>query len=247
MRLPPILKALIVQLMAVAMSALILRYVGLQLPLLIVATIIGAVAAGLSYLTNFPRWWLPIQLLFVPALAMMMWLNIPAWSYLAGFILLAGIYWSTYRSQVPLYLSSRAAWRALEGLLPHDRVFKFADLGAGLGGVLAHLAKIRQDGLFIGVENAPLPFLLGWLRLQRHMNCTMRREDFWQMNFGDYDVVYAYLSPVPMPRLWEKVCREMKPGSLFISNTFEIPGQHPDQIVELDDFHRSRLLVWKIR
>lgn len=247
MRLPPILKALLLQLVAVTVFTLLSRYAGLRLPLWGASIGVGVLAAILAWLAKFPRWWLPIQLLFVPALAAMLLLRIPSWIYLAGFILLAAVYWSTYRSQVPLYLSSHKAWMALETFLPQGRAFRFADIGAGLGGVLAHLARSRPDGQFVGVENAPLPFLLAWIRLGSYSNCMMRRDDFWQMDFSGFDVIYAYLSPVPMARLWEKASREMRPGTLLVSNTFEIPGQMPDQVVELDDFHRSRLLVWKIQ
>ena len=41
------------------------------------------------------------------------------------------MYWSTYQTQVPLYLSSNKVWRALEGLLP-EQSFRFIDLGSGL-------------------------------------------------------------------------------------------------------------------
>jgi SAM-dependent methyltransferase len=247
MRLPPILKALGIQLIAAAGTAMLGRVLGLQLPLWAVTLAVGMLAAGLTILAKFPRWWVPIQLVFFPALVLTTQLNLSAWFYLTGFLLLAAIYWSTYRSQIPLYLSSRLAWHALEDLLPQQKGFRFADIGAGLGGVLAHLARGRPDGLFVGVENAPLPYMMAWLRLYRYANCTMRRADFWQMNFADYDVVYAYLSPVPMASLWEKAKREMRAGTLLISNSFEIPGQSPDRVIELADFHRSRLLVWVIR
>ncbi len=246
MRLPPILKALLLQLVAVGSIVLLLRVSGWRLPLWGAALAMGALAAVLSHRARFPRWWLPIQLLFVPALAAAFLLDLPSWLYLGGFLVLALVYWSTYRSQVPLYLSSRASWLALEDLLPQDRSFRFADIGAGVGGVLAHLAKVRPDGYFVGIENAPLPCLMAWLRLRGRSNCAMLHGDFWKMNFSEYDVVHAYLSPVPMARLWEKACREMQPGSLLVSNTFEIPGLVPDRVIELGDFHRSRLLVWKI-
>lgn len=246
MQRPPILDALFLQLVAVLTFFLLARYASLGLPLWGISIGVGVLATVLSYLTKLPRWWLPMQLLFVPLLVVMLLLNIPSWFYLLGFILLAAIYWSTYRSQVPLYLSSRKVWAALENLLPQDRPFNFVDIGTGLGGVLAHLAQVRPDGQFVGAENAPLPFLLAWLRLRRYSSCKVLRDDFWQMNFGDFDVIYAYLSPVPMLQLWEKAGREMRPGSVLISNTFEIPGQAPDQVIELGDFHHSRLLVWRI-
>ncbi len=244
MRLPPILKAVGIQLIAVLGAALLSRATGLQLPLWSVVLAVGVLAAGLTIFAAFPRWWVPIQLVFFPALVRAMQFDIQAWIYLAGFLLLTAVYWSTYRSQVPLYLSSRMAWNALESLLPQEKRLRFVDVGAGLGGVLGHLARARPDSMFVGVENAPLPFLMAWLRLYGQANCSMRREDFWQMNFADYDVVYAYLSPVPMDRLWEKARREMRTGTLLISNSFGISGETPDRIIELADFHRSRLLVW---
>lgn len=246
MRLPPILKAVGIQLIAVVGAAFLSRATGLQLPLWSVVLAVGVLAAGLTILAAFPRWWVLIQLVFFPTLVLAMQFDIPAWFYLAGFLLLTVVYWSTYRSQVPLYLSSRLAWNALESLLPQEKGFHFVDVGAGLGGVLDYLARVRPDGLFVGVENAPLPFMMAWLRLHGYTNCSMRREDFWQINFSDYDVVYAYLSPVPMARLWEKASREMRTGTLLISNSFEIPGKSPDRVIELADFHRSRLLVWVI-
>ena len=39
---------------------------------------------------------------------------------------------------------------------------------------------------------------------------------------------------VPMPELWAKVEAEMRPGSLFISNTFPVPGVTPSRIIEVD-------------
>jgi hypothetical protein len=38
------------------------------------------------------------------------------------------------------------------------------------------------------------------------------------------DVVYAFLSPAPMKQLWAKAQAEMTPGSLFVSNSFPVPG-----------------------
>lgn len=37
-----------------------------------------------------------------------------------------------------------------------------------------------------------------------------------------------------MPRLWEKIQAEMKPGSLLISNSFPVPGVVPDRVIEVD-------------
>ena len=36
-----------------------------------------------------------------------------------------------------------------------------------------------------------------------------------------------------MARLWEKVQAEKKPGSLYLSNSFPVPGATPERIIEV--------------
>ncbi|TBR21120.1 MAG: class I SAM-dependent methyltransferase, partial [Candidatus Nitrosotenuis sp.] len=191
----------------------------------------------------------PIQLLFAPALVLMLALDIPPEFSLAAFLILLVVYWSTFRTQVPLYLSSNKVWHALESFLPDAKNgFRFIDLGSGLGGVLTHLARVRPDGHYSGVESAPLPFLWSWLRVKLggYRQCTVQWGSLWNRDLAQYDVVFAYLSPVPMERLWRKARAEMRPGTIFISSTFAVPEQSPHETVQVDDLHRSTLLVWRM-
>lgn len=247
MRLPPVFLALLLQTLGVMLGIATVAVLRVPLPPLVVALLCGVYAAGLSHLAGQARWWLWIQLIFTPALILMLALNASSNLYLAAFVLLALVYWSTFRTQVPLYLSSKKVWQALETQLP-PTPFRFIDLGSGLGGVLDHLSHTRSDGHFTGIESAPLPCLLSWLRLKLRCpaRCAVHWGDFWDADLGEYDVVFAYLSPVPMARLWEKVRAEMKPGSLFISSTFVVPDQEPQARIEVEDLHRSTLLVWSM-
>lgn len=250
-RLPPAVVALLLQVAAFASALLLFRLAGLPPSPLSLALACGALATVLSRLAGMARWWLAIQFLFVPALVLVLALKLPPNFFLGAFVVMLVVYWSTFRSQVPLYLSSRQVWQALETLLPQaapDKTFRFADLGCGLGGVLAHLARARPDGRYQGVETAPLPFLLSWLRIRLggYRNCSVRWGSLWDCDLAPYDVVFAYLSPVPMDRLWHKVSREMRPGSLFISNTFMVPEQPPLYTYTLDDLHRSTLYIWRM-
>ncbi|MDP3440867.1 MAG: class I SAM-dependent methyltransferase, partial [Azonexus sp.] len=77
-------------------------------------------------------------------------------------------------------------------------------------------------------------------------NISWRWEDMWQVRLDDFDVVYAFLSPAPMPRLWEKIQAEMKPGSLFISNSFPVPGVVPSHIIEVECTPPRPLYCYKI-
>ena len=212
---------------------------------LVFALLCGLLAAILGHLIGLARWWLPIQLLFAPALVLVLSLHIPSEFFLAAFVVMLVVYWTTFRSQVPLYLSSKRVWKTLEELLPAKQ-FTFMDIGSGLGGVLTHLARVRADGQYYGVENAPLPYLISKLRIRlgNYTNCHVRWESMWLSDLAHYDVVFAYLSPVPMEQLWRKAQKEMRPGSLFISNTFAVPQHPPQYSIILDDLHHSSLHIW---
>ena len=247
-KLPPSILALLLQLTAVVLVVLILRQFSLHPAPLAFALLCGTLAAVLSSITGIARWWLFIQFAFAPALVLMLALDIPPGIFLAIFLVMLVVYWSTFRSQVPLYLSSKKVWQALETLLPAEQPFTFVDLGSGMGGVLTHLAESRPCGRYHGIEVAPLPFLWSWLRLRFGdlAHCSVHRGSLWDCDLSQYDVVFAYLSPVPMDALWNKARREMRPGSLFISNTFAVRDQPPHESVTVDDLHRSTLYLWRM-
>lgn len=205
-------------------------------------------ASFLAYHLRMPKWWILIHLVFMPLVIITLALNIsPLW-HLFLFICLILVYGKTYKTRVPLYLSSQQVNKVLKSRLPKCKHFSFLDLGSGCGGLISRLAKAHKNGLFYGIETAPIPFLISKLRnIFTSSPCKISWGDFWQQDFSQYDVLYAYLSPVPMETLWHKVCKEMRPGSLLISNTFQIPGVTPDEIIELNDFSNSTLYLWKIK
>lgn len=245
-RLPPSIIALLLQLAAFALVTSAVQQLGLHLAPLIFALLCGVLAAVFSRIAVLARWWLFIQFAFVPALVLMLALEIPPVIFLIAFIIMLAIYWSTFRTQVPLYLSSNKVWQALELMLPAERPFTFIDLGSGIGGVLTHLAQTHPHGRYHGVEAAPLPFLWSWLRVRlgRHTQCSVHWGSLWDSDLSQYDVVFAYLSPVPMDALWRKAKQEMRSGSVFISNTFAIADHPPQQTFTVDDLHHSTLYIW---
>ena len=248
---PPIVVALLLQLVGGALTvgaAYLLASAGVVLRPLVAALLTGVFAAGLSKLARLDPWWMWIQLLFAPAAVMASWAALPRWIWITLFALLVAVYWSTFRTQVPLYLSSTKVREALVPLLPRGR-FTFMDLGSGVGGVLTELAQRRRDGDYHGIESAPVPWLISWLRIRfgGYANCDAQWGSMWDCDLTRYDVVFAYLSPVPMDALWQKVQREMRPGTRFISNTFVVAAHPPDDAVAVDDLHQSTLHVWTHR
>lgn len=209
------------------------------------ALLIGVVALALATLTRQPWWWRAMHTVFVPLAWLVGQFDIdPGW-FLLLFILLLLVYRGAIAGQVPLYLSNTETAAALGELIAKRPEVRFLDLGAGVGSTLIPLARTRPDGHFAGAENAPLTWLAGRLRSRRLANCDFRWEDLWRAKLGDFDVVYAFLSPAPMPELWRKVEAEMRPGSLFVSNSFAVPDVEPSVIVEVGDARQTRLYCYQ--
>jgi len=245
---PPIVVALLLQVLGGALTvgtAYLLAIFGLTLPPLGAAFMTGVYAALGAKAARLDTWWMGIQLCFAPLVVLVSAASLPPWIWIALFAALVAVYWSTFRTQVPLYLSSKRVRQALVPLLPPGR-FTFMDVGSGVGGVLTDLSAARGDGEYHGIESAPVPWLVSWLRFRvgAHPNCHAHFGSLWNQDLAPYDVVFAYLSPVPMAALWAKVRREMRPGTTFISNSFTVTAVAPDRIVPVDDLHQSQLFIW---
>jgi SAM-dependent methyltransferase len=207
----------------------------------------GLLAAGLARYLGLSRWWCWLNLLFVPALLLASGAPLPSWVFLAGFFLVLLLNWNSFAEQVPLYLTAAGSQQHLaEVLNEQPEPFRFVDLGCGPAGMLLGLAQQFPQAQFVGVETAPLSFAIAWLRALRCSNCQIRYENLWRTDLSAFDVVYCFLSPAPMAELWGKACAQMPAGSLLISNTFEVPDHPADRQVELHDWRKSRLLLWRM-
>jgi hypothetical protein len=109
-----------------------------------------------------------------------------------------------------------------------------------------HIAKSRPRSHVEGIEIAPLPWLISVLRAKFcRSGVRFSLGDYRALNFADYDVIFAYLSPAAMLALWDKAQLEMRPGSLLISLEFDIPGVHPSRCVQAEQGSPA-LYVWEM-
>ncbi|HTH43954.1 MAG TPA: class I SAM-dependent methyltransferase [Oxalicibacterium sp.] len=197
----------------------------MTLNLFVTACVQGACAALLSQWRGLAPWWLAIQLLFPLALVLASSLHLPSWIFLLAFLFFLFLYWTTFRTQVPFYPSGPAVWAKVAELVPGERDISFVDIGSGLGGLPLHLARRFPGSRFVGVELAPLPWLISFLRARAGGSAArFHRHDYNDLHFAQYDIVFAYLSPAAMSDLWKKAKSEMRPGSMLISYEFAIPG-----------------------
>jgi SAM-dependent methyltransferase len=171
----------------------------------------GGVPAFIGHRMGLAKWWVPVQIILPPATLVATAWQVPPWIFLLIYVVMVLVYWNTARNRVPLYLTNRTTWAAMAELLPAQKGGQFLDIGCGIGGALLYLARQRPDMTFTGIESAPLPFILAWLRrlLSGARNVTLKYGDFWKEDLSRYDVAYAFLSPEPMSRLYEKAKAEM--------------------------------------
>lgn len=245
----PIIGAIAAQVVAGALVWLLLMGLAGTLDargLFWMALLVQSLAAALiTRLIGLPVWWVWIGFCF-PA-AMVLALNageLPAWPFGVGFVVLYLFFSNTARERVPLYLTNRATTDALASLMRQRGASRFVDLGSGLGGVVRALDGEGRQAR--GVETAPMVWLLSVLLSKIFRRGRILRQDIWSADLSGDDIVYAFLSPEPMPALYDKARREMKPGSLLVSNSFAVPGVEPSETWELPDRRKTRLYLYEM-
>ena len=120
----------------------------------------AALALMLVPFARLAPWWLVINAVFLPALIAVLHLELPATWALVPLAVLMLLYGTIWRSQVPLFFSSRGTQTALASLLPPGRSISFLDVGCGDGKrdrrapcadvdrvcAASHHAGMRNDG-----------------------------------------------------------------------------------------------------
>lgn len=241
-------KAVVAQVLAWVLAVALFAALGQPIaPTLGLAATQGGLAAGIGALLQSERWWIAIHLAFSPLLVAALRLDLPPAFPLAVLAGLTLVFWTTFRGEVPLFLSSRATADALIGLLPWQPGLRVIDLGAGTGMLLRRLAQARPEARFTGVEHAPLPYLAASLNARGLGNFTVERSDIWQRSLTGEDVVYAFLSPRVMRRLWQKAEAEMRPGTLLVCSSFPIPDVSAERVVDVPDRRSTRLFCYRMQ
>lgn len=242
----PLVGAILAQLLGTVIAVLLFYFIMpemLAYPLL-AGLVQGACASMMSYKLRAPRWWQAIHLVFAPLVILAHWLALPPVFWLVAFGLMLAIFWRTDQSRVPLYLTNATTAGAIAQLIPAGPHFVL-DIGCGDGGLLRRLARARPDCEFVGIEHAPLTWLWARILASGRTNLHIRYGNFWKQPLTAYDLVYAFLSPAPMPELWLKAKEEMRPGTLLVSNSFAVPDQEVQQTIELTDKRQTRLYCYR--
>ncbi|KUJ72903.1 hypothetical protein [Thiomicrospira sp. WB1] len=203
----------------------------------------GALAWGVTRLFGLPRWWGPIQLLLPVGLYFGANWSLSPWWALGAFALIYLFFANALTERVPLYLTNSLTRRALVDLVRPIPSVRFMDLGCGFGANVVAMSREHNVIESQGVETAPIPFAVSWAR-SRIQGGQVFARNLWHLDLSRYNVVYAFLSPEPMPGLWLKVVQEMPEQSVFVSNSFAVPDVAPDEVLTLSDRRQTQLFVY---
>ena len=158
------------------------------------------------------------------------------------------IVYSTARLGISPMPSSTKAYQAMVKLIDETGSGTIIDLGSGWGNFVIPIAKRYPQRQIVGYEMSLLPCLTS--RLIKHVlglkNLTLYRQDFLKANLSTASVLVCYLFPETMDKIKNKLLLE-KPGVEFlISNNFALPSWEFDKMIQLNDFYKSPVYLYKI-
>lgn len=249
-KLAPATLAIVVQviaLVAVLLSIVVVsHFSAVRLSLWTLVLLQSVIATTLCWLVGMAVWWRWIHAFFPLAIYGMSLWTVPNEVYLIGFLISLGVFWTTFRSQVPFFPSRPIVWQKVAELIPQNQSIRMIDIGSGLGDLSMYIAKANKGSQVEGIEIAPLPWLVSIVRAWwRRSSAQFHLGSYHELDFAHYDLVFAYLSPAAMVTLWQKAQQEMQTGSLLVSYEFDIPNVPPTFTIE-NGPNMPTIFVWRI-
>ncbi|HSW80400.1 MAG TPA: class I SAM-dependent methyltransferase [Candidatus Saccharimonadales bacterium] len=105
---------------------------------------------------------------------------------------------------------------------------RILDMGSGNGRIVLLLAK---NGFCVdGIEINPIHV---WIARRNIKDAgltgkaSIKWGSFWNYDVSNYDMVTMYAIQHIMPKLETKLTKELKPGSIVVSNFFTFPNKKP--------------------
>lgn len=117
-----------------------------------------------------------------------------------------------------------------------SNALNFYDLGCGRGRVVLAIKKEIPNLNVYGIDKNIFRIFSSKLKaffLKRKINFI--RENIFNLNLSEADVIYTYLWYDLMPILEKKLQKELKKGAIVITNTSHFPNWMPKEIINTWD------------
>nr|WP_052093916.1 class I SAM-dependent methyltransferase [Colwellia psychrerythraea] len=144
--------------------------------------------------------------------------------------------------------SSNKAYLAMMQLADETGSGTIIDLGSGWGNFVIRIAKRYPHRQIIGYELSYLPWLISNLikKFLGLKNLTLHRQNFYQIDLSSASVLVCYLFPHAMAKISDKLQQEQAGVDYLISNNFALPSFQASKTIQLDDFYKSPVYLYKI-
>jgi hypothetical protein len=145
--------------------------------------------------------------------------------------------------------SSNKAYKAMMNLAEETGTGTIIDLGSGWGNFIIPMAKRYPQRQLVGYELSLLPWFISCLlkRVLGLKNITLHRQNFYQADLMNAEIVVCYLFPDAMTKIKNELLNEQHKIKFIISNNFALPSYKPKKVIVLDDFYRTPIYLYKLK
>lgn len=165
-------------------------------------------------------------------------------------LVIISIVFFTIRNGIsPTPTSYQVKQQFLQSILSIKPTGNVYELGAGWGTIAFPLAKMIPKVKVHAIENSHIPLCVLKVRsiVGCYNNMIIHRKNMYQLSLADADVVICYLFPKAMEKLALKFAKELKPGTMIISQAFAIPNWIPEQIMQVNDLYKTKIYVYIVK
>ena len=125
---------------------------------------------------------------------------------------------------VPFVPTSRKRVKVMLDLAGPLKGKRVADLGSGDGRLVIAFARAGAEGHGDEIN----PALVQWTRIRIFLAGLQGRayvhwRNYWRENLSEFGIVTLFGLPPMMQEMEKKLKRELRPGAIVLSNTFEFP------------------------
>lgn len=121
----------------------------------------------------------------------------------------------------------------------------FVDIWCGDWRIMASVEEKFPKINVYGYENSILPYQKAIKNKQKNnLNYTVYKKDFLKENLSKYDVIYCYMIPYMMPKIWSKIKKECKKWTLFYTSSFDIKSEKYYKKIEIKKW--NHLYIYKV-
>jgi ubiquinone/menaquinone biosynthesis C-methylase UbiE len=126
--------------------------------------------------------------------------------------------------------TSRRAIKALIKIISQYKLdsYNFYDLGCGRGTLVLAVKRELPHLTVYGIDNSAIRIFFAKIKSKfSGQKINLKKQDIFQIDLRNADIIYAYLWYDLMPLLEKKLRKELKQGAIVITNTSNFPTWKP--------------------